>query len=406
MRLVTLASRNILRNRHRTMVTVFAMAFACIIVITYGTLMKGMVAGSERQAVIVNLGDIQIHAKGYRDDPDVYNIIAHSSELVKKINQQEFLAAPRFYGSGLIVSNDNSSGARLRGVDLELEPRVTQIHKQIMQGSWLSASDPRGIVIGKKIARQLNVRPGSELVFIGQTSDGFIANEIFRVKGILKSISADIDRSGVFLSNRTLAGLLTLTRDAHEIVVMRKKRNSDLQAATKAIKKIAPGYEVLNWRSLNPVIARFLDTADAQTMIMLIFTYIAVASVVLNAMLMSVFERIHEFGIMKAIGVSPVQTILLIYTETFFLTLAASFIALGLGWWVADYLQNHGLDMSAITGSFAFAGIAIDPIWYALMTKDVFYKPVMFLFLIAGIAVLYPAVKAARLKPVEAIHHQ
>jgi len=406
MNILGLASKNIRRNRHRTLVTMLAMAFACVIIIIYSSLMKGMVAGSERQAVIVNMGDIQIHAKGYRDDPDIYNIIKQPDLLIKKIHDQGFLASPRQYGFGLIASDENSSGARLRGIDLKLEASVTQIHLHIMKGTWLDSTDPNGVVIGKKMARLLNVSVGSELVFIGQTADGYMANDIFRVKGILKSISSDIDNSGVFLSNQSLTKLLTLPQGAHEIIILRKDRTSDLINATKTIQLLAPDEEVLNWKSLNPVIARFLETADIQTMIMMVFTYIAVASVVLNAMLMSVFERIREFGIMKAIGVTPFQTILLVYAETFFITLSASVIALGFGWWGASYLQQHGLDMSAIAGNIAFAGIALDPIWYALITADIFYIPVIFLFIIAAIAVLYPAIKVARLKPVDAIHHQ
>jgi len=405
MNIIRLASKNIRRNRHRTLVTMLAMSFACVIMIVYSALMKGMVAGSERQAVVVNMGDIQIHAKGYRDDPDIYSTIHNTDSLISKIHNAGFLAAPRQYGFGLIVSDDNSSGAQLRGIDLALEATVTQIHLHILQGSWLDKTDPRGVVIGKKMARLLNVTIGSELIFVGQTSEGFIANDIFKVKGILKSISSDVDNSAIFMSNNVLATLLTLSKEAHEIVIMRQDRNNDLIRATQSIQTMAPDYEVLNWQSLNPVIARFLETADVQTMIMMIFTYIAVASVVLNAMLMSVFERIREFGIMKAIGVTPLQTILLVYAETFLLTLMASFVALGSGWWAASYLQQHGLDMSSIAGNIAFAGIALDPIWYALITPDVFYMPIIFLFAIAAIAVLYPAVKVARLKPINAIHH-
>jgi len=406
MKIMTLASRNVVRNWHRSLVTTLAMAFACSIMIIYGALMKGMVVGSERQAVVMNQGDLQIHALGYRDDPDIYNTMADSNVLLEKIRQQGFYATARYFAFGLMATDDNSSGVQLRGTDLIYEPQVTQINQHVMTGQWLNEDDPYGVVIGKKLARLLGAKVGSELVYIGQTADGYMANEIFKVRGILKAVAANIDNSGVFLPAQTLADLLSLPVGAHEIVIMRPDRNSDLQLAKQQIKALASEYEILDWRELMPVIARFLETADVQTLIMLIFTYIAVASVVLNAILMSVFERIREFGIMQAIGVSPLQSVALIYAEAMLQTLLASALGLGFGWWAANYFQEQGMDMSGLSGDISFAGIALDPIWYAYVTPDVLINPIIFLFLIALLAAIYPALKVAKIKAVDAIHYQ
>ena len=406
MRIMTLASRNVLRNWHRTLVTTLAMAFACMIMIVYAALMKGMAVGSEEKAVILNQGDMQIHAQGYRDDPDIYTTIDKSDALLAKIRGKGFQAAARYFASGLVASEGNSSGVQLRGVDIVGEQQVTKIHQQVMTGHWLDNNDPLGVVIGKKLARLLDARVGSELVYIGQSADGYMANELFKVRGILKSISVTIDNSAVFMSEQSLARLLSLSPDAHEIVIMRADRHSDLGAAKQQIVVLAADNETLDWRELMPVMARFLETADIQTLIMMIFTYIAVASVVLNAILMSVFERIHEFGIMKALGVSPTQSVVLIYIELMLQTLMASLLGLGLGWWASSYFQHQGLDMSSLAGDVSFAGIALDPIWYAYITPEVLINPVLFLFVIAALAVIYPALKVARIKAVDAIHYK
>lgn len=406
MKIMTLASRNVIRNWHRTMVTTLAMAFACTIMIIFATLMEGMVIGSERQAVILNQGDIQIHATGYRDDPDIYTTIINSKTLLKAIRSRGFKTTARRYGYGLVASDNNSAGVQLSGLDLNYEHTVTEINNHIMSGLWLDNNEPFGVVIGKKLARLLDVKIGSELVFIGQTADGSMANDILKVRGILKSISANIDTSTIFISDKTLIELLTLPQGAHEIVVMRPDRSTDLLAATKTIAALAPQLETLNWRELMPVIARFLDTAGIQSMVMLLFTYIAVASVILNAMLMSVFERIHEFGIMKAIGVTPGQAVKLVYTETLLQTTIASIIGLGFGWSISGYLATNGIDMSSMASDFTFAGIALDPVWYAAISFDALANPVFFLFVISILAVIYPAVKVARIRAVDAIHYQ
>jgi len=408
MNVAKLAARNVYRNSHRSMVTITAMAFACAMMIVFSSLMDGVIAGSERNVVTMNTGDIQIHQAAYRDDPDIYKLIQTSAPLSEAIRQAGFFASERLFASGLMASDDSSSGVQLRGVDLLFESTVTELYQHLMQGDWLDQTDEHGVVIGKKLARLLDVTLGDELIFVGQTADGYMANDRFFVRGILKSIAADIDNSAVFMSNTMLRELIGLPESgAHQIVIMRTDRKQDLAEATDKVRTLVnQAVEVMNWRHLMPVISRFLETAQVQTLIMLFFTYIAVASVVLNAMLMSVFERIHEFGIMKAIGVSPWQVIRLVYAETLVQTVIASIAGLILGSCVAWYLQLYGLDMSSLAGGMSFAGIALDPVWHAELSVKSLTMPIGFLFVMAAVAVIYPAAKVALMRPLDAIHHQ
>lgn len=410
MNVFTFASRNVYRSWRRSLVTTLAMAFACAIMILFAALMQGMMYGSERNVVAMNTGDIQIHRQGYRDDPDIYLQIPATAKLLTALRNADFYASERIYTYGLMASNNASSGVQLRGIDIDFEKTVTQIHQHLLEGQWLSANDKHGVVIGKKLARSLSVGIGGELVFIGQTADGFTANDVFIVRGILKSVSASIDSSGIFIAKQTLQDLISLPDGAHEIAIMRKNQKTDLMQATAIAKNIVNKLsgnttEVLNWHQLMPVISRFMEIADVQIMIMLGFTYVAVASVIFNAMLMSVFERIHEFGIMKALGVSPWFLLSLIYAETLVQTVLASLLGLSSGAGLAFYLQEHGIDMSAISSGFSFAGVALDPMWYAHVTASSLWIPVVFLFVIAAIAVIYPAAKVALLRPLEAIRH-
>ena len=408
MNFAKLAARNVYRNSHRSLVTVAAMAFACAMMIVFSSLMEGIIAGSERNVVAMNTGDIQIHQQTYRDDPDIYKMIETSTQLSETIRQAGFFAAERLFTFGLMASDDSSSGVQLRGVDLLYESTVTEINQNLLQGDWLDNNDAHGVVIGKKLARLLDVSLGDELIFVGQTADGYMANDSFRVRGILKSIATDIDSASVFMSNGMLRELISLPEQgAHQLVIMRADRKQDLAEATEKIRTLVKqDLEVMSWRQLMPVISRFLETAQVQTLIMLLFTYIAVASVVLNAMLMSVFERIHEFGIMKAMGVSPWQIIRLVYAETLIQTVVASIVGLILGISLSWYLQQYGLDMTSLADGMTFAGIALDPVWHAELSVNSSLVPIGFLFVMAAIAVLYPAAKVALMQPLEAIHHQ
>jgi ABC-type antimicrobial peptide transport system permease subunit len=162
---------------------------------------------------------------------------------------------------------------------------------------------------------------------------------------------------------------------------------------------------VKDWRSLMPVIARILDLADVQTIFMLLITYVAVGMVILNAMLMSVFERIREFGIMKALGVNPWQIVQLVFAEAILQAFVASVFALAVSAWLALLLQERGIDFSHMVSATSFAGIALEPIWYARVSFGSLALPIVFLFVMTLLAVIYPAIKAALIKPVDAIHH-
>jgi ABC-type lipoprotein release transport system permease subunit len=406
MKIFSIASRNVFRNWRRTLVTTLAMGFAGFIMILFAALMQGLLQASERNAVAMDLGDIQIHAEGYREDPDLYKRIDNADTLVNEIRQIGLHATARLYGFGLVAAGSASAGVQLRGINTSTEDDVTQVHNHVFQGDWLDKNDPKGVVIGRKLAKTLGVRPGDEIVFLGQATDGSMANDLYIVKGILKSVGEEVDRAGLYMIEREFRELMVLPTGAHEIAVMRPDRSSDLEEATARVASVAGDYETMNWRALRPVIARILDLADSQMIIMVIITYTAVAMVVLNAMLMSVFERIRELGIMKAVGVTPWQLMLLIYAETAIQVVMASVMAVVFGWSLSSYLEENGIDLSSFAEGASFAGVAIDPMWKAYLTPEAIMVPVVFLFIIAFIAVLYPAVKAAVIRPVSAIHHR
>jgi ABC-type lipoprotein release transport system permease subunit len=388
------------------MVTTLAMGFAGFIMILFAALMQGLLQTSERNAVSMDLGDIQVHAKTYLDDPDLYKRIEDADNLVRAIRQSGLHATQRVYGFGLAAAGSASAGVQLRGIDISTESDVTQIHNHVLLGSWLDEKDPQGVVIGRKLARTLGVSPGDEIVFVGQATDGSTANDLYIVKGILKSIGEEVDRAGFYMIESEFRRLMVLPTGAHEIAVMRPDRSSDLKAAKAQVSALARGYETMDWRELKPVIARILDLADSQMIILIIITYTAVAMVVLNAMLMSVFERIRELGIMKAVGVTPWQLMLLIYAETLIQVSAAAILAGLSGYHLSRYFEHNGIDLSSLAEGASWGGVAMDPIWRAYLTPSAVVIPIFFLFIIAFLAVLYPAVKAAVIQPVAAIHHR
>jgi len=406
MKIVPYAFRNVWRSRQRTFVTISAMAFAGFIMIFYASIMEGFVRNMERNAVGMNLGDVQIHAPGYREDPDLYKRIENPAEIIEKLESVGFAATLRLYGFGLASSGTSSAGVRMRGIDMQNEANVTQMHRHVLEGSWLIETDPKGVVIGRKLARTLGVKPGDEVVILSQATDGSMANDLYTLRGILKSVGDSVDRTALLMTEESFRELMVLPDGAHEIAAMRTDNTTDLQAATEKAIKIAPTLEVKNWRELQPLLSRMNDLIDSSLIFMLLIAYIAIGMVVLNATLMSVFERIHELGIMKAIGLSPLRTAALIFTEAMIKTTAAALLAIAIGVPLSLYYQSHGIDLSAITSGGTITGIAFDPVLHSLLTYESVAMPVVLLFAVVGLSAIYPALKAALIVPVKAIYYR
>lgn len=407
MNLLSFAFRNMFRSGQRTWIVVAAMAFAGFIMIYYASLLEGFVRVTEKNAIGMDLGQFQIHASGYRDDPDLYTRIPNAKELIQKITKAGYKATPRLYGFGLAASGDSSAGIQLRGVDLTMEPQVTNLHKNLLKGQWLEKNDPNSVVIGRKLAKTLGVTIGSEVVIVSQAADGSMANDLYKVRGILKSIGEGIDRAGFLMTSKAFRDLMVINNGAHQIALIHPDGSNNLDALTAQLTSLAPDLEVLNWRQLNPVVARILDMSKTSMIIMLIIMYTAVGILTLNGMLMNVFERIRELGIMKALGFSPFNIFLLIQIEALFQVTVAAAIALAIGVPLSILSETHPLDLTNLSKtSSSIGGIAFDPLWYTDVTWFSVVMPVLFLYIIAGLAIIYPALKASLIRPVQAIYHR
>jgi ABC-type lipoprotein release transport system permease subunit len=401
----TIAVRNLFRNKRRTLITLGAMSFAVCIMIVYTGLLEGFLKVFRENAVDMDLAKIQVHASGYRDDPSIYTRLDNSNELVKQFESHGFKASERFFGFALAATGNASAGVRLRGVDVIREPEVTRLYRHVQEGTWLLEDDDRGVVIGKKVARSLDVRIGDEVIILGQATDGSMANEIYHVKGILKTVSEEIDRAGFFMTARAYRDLMVYDWGAHEIAV-NPPEGVELDDAVTLLQRLSPGCEVVSWRILAPALAQMMDSLDVSMFLLYIIAYAAIGLVVLNAMLMAVFERIRELGIMKAIGITPTQIGMMVLLEAVAQTFLATLAGLCIGLPISLYLQDHGINLMGRSNGMVISGIAMDPVWSSHVTVKSVVDPIAFMALIVMIAVIYPGLKAAMIRPLKAIYHR
>jgi ABC-type lipoprotein release transport system permease subunit len=397
------AWRNVWRNPRRSGVTVAAMTLALFVLILYAGLVRGYMRDMEANIVELEIGDLQLVAPGYRDDPDLYTRIADGEAVAAPLRSDGFQASPRLLAWGLAAADESSAGVQFRGIDVAADAAVSRIHEHVMEGQWLAPEDRAGVVLGRRLARMLDTTVGSEIVVITQGTDGANAYELFRVRGILRAIGDATDTAGVFLLASTFRELVLVEEGVHQIVV-RRPEGLSLEVAAAQVRAAAPELDVRTWRELNPTLASMLDAGRQVMLVMYLIVYAAVAILVLNAMLMAAYERIRENGVLKALGVSPFQIFGLMVVEAVIQAVLAVGIGVALGLPALLYLERSGLDMSMLSG-MSVMGIAMEPIWYADAGFESFTGPVTALLGIVAFAVAIPALKAARIDPVQALHH-
>jgi ABC-type lipoprotein release transport system permease subunit len=404
MNLFRMAWRNIWRNRRRTVVTMAAITLALWVMILYTGLLEGYFVGMERNILNLELGDVQVFAQGFRDNPSLYKRIGNPGRLLDRVEDLGFRATARLLGGGLAAAGESSAGVSFRGVNTRQDEEVSDIHKHVALGEWLNAARPKDVVVGRRLAQTLGVEPGDELVALSQAADGSIANDLYRVRGVLKGVSDVTDRTGVFMTAEAFRDFFAMHDGAHQIIV-RRPEGVDIEEAAEAIRSVAAGFDVQSWREMMPTIASMLDSVRGVMIVVFFIIYIAIGILILNAMLMAVFERIREIGVLKALGFSPAWVLGLIVVESSIQTGLAVLLGLALsipGLW---FLIEVGINMGTL-GGMSVMGLAVDPVWRAVVTDRTFTMPVLILVVIVTLAVIYPALKAAVIRPVEAMRHQ
>ncbi len=402
MNVLKMGWRNVWRNKRRSAVTIAAMTLALWVLLLYSGLIPGYLRSMENSVTQLELGDAQIHAEGFLDSPSLYNLIEDSDAVVAGLEAQGIAASPRLLGGGLAAAGESSAGVALRGIDVTRDAEVSELSQVVSGGEWLDPADPKGVVIGKLLARNLGAKPGAELLIVSQAADGSMANDLYTVRGILGAVSQGTDRAAVLMNISAFRELMVVPEGVHQIVLRRGDR--ELDALAEAAKSVAGGHDVKTWKELMPAVAQMMASVGGMIYIFALIIYVAVAILILNAMLTAVFERIREFGVFKAIGAGPGRVLGLIVVEGAVQAFVAMVVGILLALLPMWYLGTEGAYFGALGGMDA-AGVAMPEKWIGIYSVQSCMGPVIMLWFISMAAVAYPAVKAAFINPITAMRY-
>jgi len=375
--------------------------------ICLGALMRGMVDQMIRNGISTLTGHLQIHSKGYREDPVVENSISDPERVLSLLKERLPVGAlwtTRVRVSAVVANARHSSGVTLVGIMPDQEAEVSFIYQAVSEGRYLGSGDRNGILLGEALADKFETRLGRKLVLMSQDASGEIASRAFRIVGIFKAEMEATEEQYVFVKLSSAQEMLKMGEGISEISIMLSERKSVGQVAEVLRGALDPSiYDVHTWEEVLPMVAAIQKLYDWFIFIWYLVVFIAMGFGIVNTTLMAVFERIREFGLLKALGMRPGRIVKGVLTETSFLLLVGMMIGNIVGFVTIALLSDMGIDLSALAEGLEYAGMS-RTIFPVIMAKDVIVANLVVLFLGLTVSV-YPAVKAARFRPVQAMRH-
>jgi len=411
--LLRLAWRNLWWNPRRTLIAMSAIGFGYAMLLFVACLMAGLRQQMIETGTDLVLSEIQVHAPHYDPDHPISLTLGgrngtdvNAAMAAIAADPRVQAASPRVYGYGLVSGTHQSAGAQLVGVVPDREQTITLLQTRMVKGGYLSAATPKGVVIGDQLATTIGVQVGSEIVVLTPAADGSTGNDLYTVTGLFHTGLDEMDGGLVFMPLATLQELLRLPPERiHEIGI--KLHDISDAAATAAALQIQLGkffpVRARPWQVLAPELADYVQFNRRVTFILFFIFFALAAMGIVNTMLMAIIERTREFGMLMAVGMRPFQVVGLIVAEAAGLAAASLILGAAVGVPILWYLQVHGLDLGHDGGTVSVAGVVVGPYWYGQQDFASYAEAALGLAITALVAALYPAMRAARFRPAEAM---
>lgn len=403
-----LAWRNMWRNWRRTTIALVAIVLGLILLL----MMDGLIKGSD-QAIFGNAvrlygGNLQVHAPGYRDkaarlpmlpldDPEA---VVQAARALPEV----LAVAQRINTAGIIIHRGNSVPVAITAIQPEVEAPLSLQAENISQGRFLSPDDGDAIFIGKALADRLQVGVGDNVTLLGRSKNEAMRQHNFTVVGIFDLHTPDAEKGTVFIPLADAQTLYNLRDQVTEVPIFLKQIGSEATVMT-ALQTQLPGYEIDSWQTLKGDLKDTLNTKFAFTSFFGIIVIVIASIGILNLMLMAVFERTREMGVLAALGMKGRQIMGLFLLEGSLIGVVGAIVGCGLGFLLITLMGGVGIDLSKMTTGMGDIGVLMSGKLYPMVTAADLLSRAFIVVIITTMASLYPAWQASRKEPAQALHH-
>jgi len=385
----TIAWRNIWRNPRRTAVILIAVVIGIWSMVFIGAFMRGIEVGMIENGISTLTGDLKIFSRGYRSDPTVENSIENPRQLrraLAAVLPDGAHSAFRVRVNAVANNARHSAGVTLVGIDPSAEAKVSFIGDAVTRGEYLSPKNERGILMGKALLDTFETEPGHKLIIMAQDTTGEMTAEAFRISGVFRAEMQATEKKFVFVNRSAAQRMLKMDHHVSEVSVLLPdhKGGKALVETLRRHPDIGDHLNVHHWRDLLPVTSAYLEMSSGFIFIWYLVIFIAMGFGLTNTTLMAVFERMREFGCAIILG---------------FGILGGNILGIA----SALVLKNTGIDLSGLAAGAEYAGIS-RVIFPELLPADILISNLV-VFVLGALVSLYPASKAARFTPVQAMIH-
>ncbi len=400
--LFQVAYRNVLRNWKRSLIIILAIASGLWGGIVASAVFFAMTDESVRAALDSRISHVQIHHPDFLESRSMRDGISDPEEMLETLRSSVHVraATARVVLEGMASTAETAVGVTIFGINPDQEKDVTTIASKLVEGSYFEDGKEHRAVIGGELARKLGARLRSKVVLSTQDVDGNIVATSVRVVGIFRTESTPFDETAVFVRRQELEKLVGTADLVHEVAIVLNSPDQ-LEAATVDLQELFPGLAVQSWKALAPELGYMNDFIGIYLEVFLAIIIFAMLFGITNTMLMSVLDRIREFGVLSAIGMKGGRVFAMIMLESMVLSLTGAVLGIAAGAGTVALLGETGIDLAAFAEGLRGYGYVEQ--FYPAMPFVFYQHIIIWVLLAAFFASLYPAWKAIRLDPAQAV---
>ena len=400
LQLFKMAFRDLGRNKRRSFFSALAVGIGLALLILMAAVINGEVGGAIEQAIRLQSGHIQLRMPSYDENRSSLkwdDLVANPDQIANQIAtlSQVEAATPRLFASGFISTGNESTGVSIYGIDPQ--SAANDPYRQgVVSGNYLTADDTEGVLIGQPIAVKLHLKAGDSIDLSVNTSNGTVEEQTFVVRGIYSTNTYGFDSTTIFLP-LAKAQAITQTENHASTIFVLLKDTSYTDSVMKALN--VSGLKAQTWVDLNPLMVQWESLANSYIGIFYLIVLAITASVIINTLIMSVYERTREIGILSAIGMRGSRIMGLFLAESSLLAIGGTIIGVLLG-----LLGIYLFDIKGFyVGSMGITGIMLTNTIYAKFTLSQTITLTIASFIVTMLAGLVPAIMASRMQPVQAL---
>lgn len=398
--------RNIWRNPLRSLTIIASVAMGLWAGIFVTSLSNGMISQGFETRIQNQVSHIQIHHPDFLKEKNTRYSISDIEEVFELLdNYNEVVSySGRTLVEGMIQTASMTRGATIYGIDPFRESSTTSFDGTIEEGDYFESVDRNPIIIGRKLADKMKLEPRSRLVLTFQDIEGNITAASFRVTGIYKSLNTMIEEQNVYVLQSDISRLLGKDRVINEIAILTSGLDESAMIAGK-LRDAFPDLTIREWMEIAPDLMYIHESGSLLLLVIVGIILFALSFGLVNTMLMSVFERTREFGMLMSVGMNKVKVFTMILLETSYLALIGAFSAIWIGLGTIALFSRTGIDLSAVGGD-SMNDFGYDALVFPALDTEFFYQLIILVIFAAILSAIYPAYKALKLKPAEAVRKE